>query len=1143
MDKDSSQIFQTNSSSRWQGFKWAGRLLLFLFVIAIVIVAIAMNNLFDQNIPLSDKALKKVLTDTNMAAYRQSELGKKYRGVRRYFDTLSEKKKAKGFRDTVLDFSNSHYFSDSLGIRAAIYEGWQPQAYTSLKKNISKINLFVPDWLYINGKTDTLYAGIDQDAFALVKKAGISVLPTLSNYSKDAKGGDILDSVIHVKSKRERLIVDIFKACVKYKFIGVNLSFDGLHDKDKTAYIDFQKELYARFHQQNLIVTSNLLLYNYGLYDYKELADCTDYFFLSAYNEHSDDGEPGPVSSQHWIEDAVAKVTKTIPDEKIVLGMAAFGYDWCNKGKDSVKRVSWQNATLLAKKSGATINFDNDTYNLHFQYLDDTSAIHDVHFTDAATTFNILRFVTEYGLAGVSLDQFGGEDDRIWSYYNKPLTKTFLQKFDFSVFKHSEQNSVQFVGFGEILDFASSPDKGLIHVELDNDNMLISEETYEEIPTAYYVTKLGRGTNKKLVLTFDDGPDKVYTAQILDTLAYYNVPASFFVVGIEAENNIPLVKRIYKEGYEIGNHTFFHPDMSKVSDERASFEMDATRLIIECITGHSTILFRAPFNADFEPNTYEEIKPVELSRKKNYITVGESIDPEDWLQSVDPTMNADTIFNRVVKGFNDIIERSFQSSDTGSIILLHDAGGNREATVKATGMIIRYFKERGYKFTTIADLLGKSKDELMPPVPKGSGYYLLQFNAFVFEAYYVLSTFFFSMFIVFLILSAIRLLIIAVVAILQKRKEKKNVYPSFNKQNAQLVSIIVPAYNEEVNAVSSLHNLLRCDYPNFEIIFIDDGSKDATYENVKAAFETCDKVSVFTKQNGGKASALNYGINQSHADFVVCIDADTKLLPDAVSKLMRQFNNEKVGAVAGVVKVGNEVNAITKWQSIEYITSQNFDRKAFAYLNAITVVPGAIGAFRKDALLIAGGFTTDTLAEDCDITLRILKAGYIVTNEPEAISYTEVPETLKQFMKQRYRWTYGVLQTFWKHKNTLFNTNYKSLGWIAMPDLLLFKYIIPLFTPLADIIMILGLFSENRDKILGYYLIFLAVDSFIALIAFAFEKEKPWKLAWLFVQRLIYRWLMLVILFRSLRKAIKGELQHWGVLKRTGNVKDISLEA
>jgi peptidoglycan-N-acetylglucosamine deacetylase len=262
-----------------------------------------------------------------------------------------------------------------------------------------------------------------------------------------------------------------------------------------------------------------------------------------------------------------------------------------------------------------------------------------------------------------------------------------------------------------------------------------------------------------------------------------------------------------------------------------------------------------------------------------------------------------------------------------------------------------------------------------------------------------------------------------------------------------------------------------------------------------------------------------------------------------VRRLMENFfvpeneNEKPIGAVAGIVKVGNEVNVLTRWQSIEYITSQNFDRKGFAYANAITVVPGAIGAFKKQAIVDAGGFTTDTLAEDCDLTIRILRAGYTVANEPRAIAYTEAPESVKQFMKQRYRWSFGVMQTFYKHRDLMLNVNHKSLGFIAMPDILLFKYIVPFFTPLADILMIFGLFTDNAAQIGFYYIVFTIVDAAIAALSFLFDKENPLKLIWLIPQRIIYRWLMMVVLFRSFKRAIKGELQHWGVLKRTGNVK------
>jgi cellulose synthase/poly-beta-1,6-N-acetylglucosamine synthase-like glycosyltransferase len=246
--------------------------------------------------------------------------------------------------------------------------------------------------------------------------------------------------------------------------------------------------------------------------------------------------------------------------------------------------------------------------------------------------------------------------------------------------------------------------------------------------------------------------------------------------------------------------------------------------------------------------------------------------------------------------------------------------------------------------------------------------------------------------------------------------------------------------------------------------------------------------------------------------------------------------------------VGNEVNMITKWQSIEYITSQNFDRRAFDLLNCITVVPGAIGAFKKDAILESGGFTSDTLAEDCDLTMRLLRNGFIVRNCTQAISYTEAPETFRQFLKQRFRWSFGVMQCFWKHRDTLFNKKYRNFGMIAMPNILIYQIILPILAPLADIILILSLLAASFGIVVAsiphiilYYFIFTLVDIAGAALAFAYEKENHVKLIWMLPQRLVYRQLMYYILLKSFNKAIKGELQGWGALKRTGTVKEMAI--
>ncbi|HTQ28982.1 MAG TPA: polysaccharide deacetylase family protein [Puia sp.] len=1156
------QVFQTNSASRWQRFKWSSRFFLLLVILGIATIIIALSTAYTPALPnMISAQAKQIMLDSTGLLFSKSRIGKQYGGFRKFINEKTAYK-AGGYpipkryrkKNGVIVQADPNFYSFKkfqAGVRSAFYVNWDPKSFASLEQNLPKLNMVVPEWLFLDPTTDTMYANIDQKALDLMNKTGVKIIPLLTNNVQQVFRGDIVHRILHDPVKKNRLINDILNVLVKNGFDGINIDLEELTEKNNETLVSFQKALYEKLHAKGLLVTQDVIPFNED-YNFSELSKYNDYVFLMAYDQFSESTAPGPIAHQRWIEGAVDKAAQKIPPQKLILALAGYGYDWRvdDNGKTIwASTVTYQDALTLARSylnNGEKINFDNDSYNLHFNYDDDADTTHQVYFTDAATVFNSLRFAAEYGLSGVSLWRLGTEDTRLWEFYDRDMSKDSIRNFDFKIFNSvktlTTDESPAYQGEGEVLDVIGGPTSGRIKPEIDSTEWLISEELYDSLPSKWVAKKYGTQDKKKLVLTFDDGPDPTYTPEILDILSREHVPAAFFLVGINAENNIPIVRRIYREGHEIGNHTFTHPNIAKVSRKRAILEMESTRLLIECITGRSTILFRAPYNADFEPQKAEELIPVAIAREKNYLDIGESIDPLDWV----PGTPADSIVARVIRGKENMTRLNL----SGNIILLHDAGGDsRAATVAALPKIIEYFRSRGYTFTTIADLLGKKKDDLMPPVPRGSGYYLLQLNFYVAMAAYLGSHFLFSLFVLFIILSLSRITFLAVIATREYFKEKKSALKPFwsaDGSHAPLVSIIVPAYNEEVNIVSSINHLLKTDYPNFEIIFVDDGSKDATYARVNESLGGTPNVKIFTKSNGGKASALNFGIQQSGAEFVVCIDADTKLMPDAVSKLMMHFSprhGEKgvVGAVAGNVKVGNQVNLLTRWQAIEYISSQNFERKAFAYVNAITVVPGAVGAFRKEAITLAGGFTIDTLAEDCDLTIRILRCGYTIENENKAIAMTEAPETLNMFFKQRFRWTFGVMQTFWKNRDLLFNWNYKPLGWIAMPNILLFQYIIPSVIPLADFFMLVGLATGNYAKIGLYYIIFMLVDVAVALLAFSFEKEKKSKLFWLIPQRLVWRWLMWYVLYKAFRRAIKGELQHWGVLKRTGNVQEISL--
>ena len=1110
------QIFQSDNPRRWNRFKWLSRALVIFLISAVVAAAIAITSKQYPSLPNLNPAPKK---------FSKTEL-----------DQLKKSKKFKDFKIQVAEIHalararHLHQLKQPNNkdrINAAFYHAWEPQAYYSLLDHISKLDMVVTEGFTVTPNADTITAKMDTGLLNLNKKYHKPIIVSISNYINidNVTGAfDSKDVLRIVKSKKLRatFITSVLKQLIKYKLKGISVAFDDIANRKTKNYIAFETELYTRLHAAGFLVTQNVIPDD-EQYDLGQLQHVNDYLFVMAIDQHNETSNAGEVSNQSWVEEILDRVCTIVPSNKIILTVAGGGYDWTENSVG--KSIGYQQAVSTAKENNQKIVFDPASANLHYNYYDKDSLEHTIYFTDAATNFNIIRKADDWATGGVALWRLGAEDPRLWTFFQKNLSIDSLRKTGVDLKRLTTvglNNRIDYDGDGEVLDLITTPKPGIIALKMDPANFVITGQDYIKLPTKYVIRRYGYAP-KKVVLTFDDGPDPDYTPRIISILQREHVPGAFFVVGVMAEKNIPILKREFDLGYEIGNHTFFHPDVSTISPQRVSLELNATRRLIESVTGRSTILFRPPFNADAEPQTLAEVIPVELSKEQSYINIGESIDPWDW----QPGVTADSI-----------VARAIRQAGKGSMILLHDAGGDtREETVKALPRIIKWYRDNGYTFTTIADVIGKSKADLMPAIKDdaNSGITGSLYNIFIF------GYFFGNWFIMYLFFSAIflamgRIIMIGVLAIRQRIIDNRTTPARLAAADLRPVSIIVPAYNEEVTAVKTIESLLQLQYPVLEIIFVDDGSKDRTFSVVDATYGNHPLVQVLTKPNGGKASALNFGITHAQYDFVVCIDADTQLKEDAIYHLMTYFTDDEIGAVAGTVKVGNENNLVTRWQSIEYITAQNMDRRAFDLLNSITVVPGAIGAFRKAAIFRAGGFTYDTLAEDCDLTMRILKQGYIVKNCAEAIAYTEAPEQLGALLKQRFRWSFGVIQSFWKNRDALFNKKYRYFGMVGMPNILVFQIVLPLFSPLADLMMIIGLFSDHPGKILFYYVAFIVVDCIVAGIAFWMEKEDYKKLVYIIPQRFIWRQLMYYVLFKSMRKAVKGELSGWGVLKRTGSV-------
>lgn len=1127
------QIFQTSKKSRWITFQWVTRLLIVTFIIATACVAYTLLSNHYPSLPIINATA--TLTKKQIEQIKKSTTYKEFK--------ISKKKLLKMQHDQKMHHLKNP--NNKVRINAGFYVNWDPQSLTDLKDHIKQLDMVATESFFIKNGADTLIDQVDVDALKVIHKNKKIAIAMVSNFSVDHFDGNAIHKLLQDKGLQNRFIDNLIKSLKKYGYQGVNIDFEEIKEETDEPLTAFQKNLYEKLHAQNLIVSQDISPDNDD-YNLKVLEKYNDYIFIMAYDQHSADTNAGDVSHQQWVEEQLDKICNQISSDKVILALACYGYDWPDQ--DVGKDITYQQAIATANRYNGKIKYNPLSANLNFSYKDESAVNHQVFFTDAATNFNLIRKADDWGVAGIAIWRMGAEDPRLWTFISKDLSIDSVRKtgVDLKKLTHIGLNDrIDYSGDGEVLDLVSTPKAGKIDVKLDTTDFMIGDQNYVVLPTKYSIRRYGH-QEKKIVLTFDDGPDPVYTPQILDILQQEKVPGSFFVVGIMAEQNMGLILREYNLGHEIGNHTFFHPDMSKVGPERVNFELNATRKIIESVTGHSTILFRPPYNADAEPTTSAEILPVMQSREQNYINIGESIDPQDW----QPGITADQIFDAVVKQQN-----------LGNVLLLHDAGGNREATVEALPRIIKYFKTHGYEFSTIGQLIGKKRDELMPPVKLNSSDFISSGDDLFLKAFSYGTLALNFIFILAIILAMLRSIFIAILAIKQKISSKKE--KEFLLKNPDMkVSVIIPAYNEEVTVVQTLKSLLKTTYPNAEFIFVDDGSKDSTVELVKANFGHLPNIKIYDKPNGGKASALNFGISKSDADFVVCIDADTQLKTDAITELMRYFYEDDIAAVAGTVKVGNKTNLITNWQSIEYITAQNMDRRAFDILNTITVVPGAIGAFRKDVIQEVGGFTTDTLAEDCDLTMRILRAGYAVRNCDSAIAYTEAPETVNMLLKQRLRWSFGVMQSFWKNRKTLFNKKYGYFGMVGMPNILIYQIILPLFSPLADFFMLLsmitGLFSLSSvnslslegvasllslhngfGQVFFYYCIFILVDLVFAGIAFRMEKESLKKLVYIIPQRFYWRQLMYLVLFRSVRKALKGELEGWGALKRTGNVKDV----
>ncbi len=1070
------------------------------------------------------------------------------------------------------------------GLRAAYYVQDDAASYSSLKEHVHQIDMLFPQWLHVDSPQGTLMmmsgdnlrelpviqgaAVHDPDDLNKVKQViqkahtDTEIFPALNNFNPHTQDWDTgVGDVLQDPARSASFLNQIMRFLAAYPaYRGLSLDIESISDDNDAAYMSFIQVLYSQMHARNLTLYVNAAVATSDS-DLKTLAANSDGIILMNYDQHQTTSDPGPIASRAWFIGNLVRVLKIVPKEKIICGVGNYGYDWTltiPNPKDprhpkpqvvDTDNLSVSEAWERASDADADLDLDYDTLNPHFEYVDeDSNQRHVVWFLDAVSLLDEMRGAREIGLQTFALWRLGEEDSSLWSIWDHPSDPSSLQALSTVQPGHD----VDTQGDGDILRIIGLPQSGKRTVEVDTDESdprkkLIVDEHMDVYPQTYTVEQYGYHPTE-LALSFDDGPDPKWTPKILDVLKQHHATGTFMLIGAEASDNISLMQRIVREGNEIGNHTWTHPDISEISARQLELEVSLTERLFESKLGIQPFYFRPPYDIDEEPDTDDEAEPAWRIQQMGLTIIGSKIDTDNWNEN--PRKKPQEIVNSVLAQLKTM---QAKPQFRGSIILMHDGGGDRSATVAALGPLIDALRAHGYTIVPVSALMGKTTAEVMPPLTFWQRVRTLP-DSIAFSAVDLIGNFIIMVFFVGDVLMSARLIVVGIFAVIDRlRRPRDKASPGYCPR----VAVLIPAYNEESVIVRTVRSVLNSDYKNLHVIVIDNGSLDRTAEVAAAAYAqeiAAGRVQVLTKRNAGKAAALNYALDRIHEEIYVGIDADTVIAADAISRLIPHFEDPKIGAIAGNAKVGNRVNLWTRWQALEYITSQNFERRALDLFHVITVVPGAIGAWRTAPVKAAGGYPLNTVAEDADLTMGLLEAGWKVDYEDRALAFTEAPIDAKGLMRQRFRWSFGTLQAVWKHRAAFVRN--KAMGLFALPNILIFQMFLPLVSPFIDIMFVAGIVnflvdrhyhpeaasSASFEKLLLYFAGFLVIDFITSTAAFSLERRHPankgdlWLLFHIWLQRFAYRQVFSIVLFKTLKRAIDGKPFNWDKLARTAKM-------
>jgi cellulose synthase/poly-beta-1,6-N-acetylglucosamine synthase-like glycosyltransferase/peptidoglycan/xylan/chitin deacetylase (PgdA/CDA1 family)/spore germination protein YaaH len=1035
-------------------------------------------------------------------------------------------------------------------IRLGYASSFDSASDLSLKHHSDLLTHVATDWFNLVGVEQKLIEEPNDPLVSFCAHKGLALLPILRNIDGDQWQSEAVEGLLKASPQEQGSFFNHLLERLPPTAIGLLLEWSEIdltyHAELTSFLIALAKALHEHHRELWITIPTGK---DRALYDIDTLINVADHLVATLYDQNSQPDDAGPLAAIEWFQESIdSLITQAKNSDKWVIALGAYSSDW-NITKETLEPISFGDAMARAHLAAVdSIDVEAPSFSPYFDYLSqeenrtllstDRAPIsvhpsprneHEVYFLDAITFYNQLHVLKPYRVGGVGIYRLGQEDPDLWKGLQVTLNMELEQREEPSAEELQNletldvKHEIASIGSGDFLSVGEPPCNGFRTVTLDEENLLV--ENYTQFPRPSCVYHQGAAAPHQVAITFDDGPDPTWTPRMLKILKEKKVPATFFILGCQAQQFPDLVQLIQNEGHEFGNHTYTHENLAEISNEKIALELNATTRLLESITGHSTSLFRPPFNGDGNPSTPGELRALEIASELGYLTVGESIDPNDWEQP-----GIDTIIQRIKN----------QRAQGGSIILLHDAGGNRSQTLAALPQIIDYLRARGDEIVPLSVMIGLPDDILMPPLRQADVTLATRYIYGSFATLRCLEMVAWSLLVIATIVSLVGILFYIACAIRHRTIEKKSTPSSgWCPPTPSPVTIVIAAYNEERVIISTLEHLIRSRYDGpLELIVVDDGSQDRTAELIEAFIEKnrfCFNRSVLLirQPNRGKATALNRAIEAAQHELIVTLDADTMVTPRALEELLLPFKDPKVGGVSGHIRVGNPHRWLGRFQQIEYEFAFEINRRAQDFLGCITVLPGALSALRATALHEVGPLQTETLAEDTDLTLQLHRLGWKISYAPMALADTEAPNSIRALLSQRFRWAFGTLQCLWKHRSLLLSPGSRWLGWFALPSIWVFQIGLIALTPVLDILVICSLCWGRGGAIWPYFVISVALDIGLAAMAAGFAGRSKWSSWRALPMRFLYRPLLGYIIWKSLIKAAEGSWVRWTKLERT----------